>query len=267
MSTLWKRALATTTIALVAGFGITGCGTEESGNTSSKADKGSQTQPEKAPEASGQLTADDFAERMNNAQYKAGSAHFTQSMQISGQQIEYSGDILIDKDPSKIKMSMSMPGGMEMRLVDGDAYLNMGELTGGKFYKASPEDSNSLTDQLSAATDQAMPGKQLEALKASLKDFKVAPDAETIDGVPTTKYTLTLDTKKMFASLQTEIPASAGIGDTLSYDIYVDSDDLMRRMVMDVAGTTMQADYSKWGEPVTIEAPTADQITDKALGM
>lgn len=46
--------------------------------------------------------------------------------------------------------------------------------------------------------------------------------------------------------------------------MFVGTDDLPRRMVMPNAGGigTATQEYTAWGEPVSIEAPTADQITD-----
>lgn len=268
MSTFWRRAIATTTIALVAGMGLTACGAGGTENsTTEPKNSGSQSQTEKAPEASGVMTADDFAQRINDAQFEAGSAHFVQTVEAAGQKIESTGDMVIDEDPSKVRMSMTMTGGMELRLVDGEIYMNMGELTGNKFFQPSSEDSNPIAEQLNASLEQANLGKQLETFKAALKDFKAEEGAETIEGVETTKYTLTLDTEEVFAAQGTEIPADAGIGETLDYVIFAGPDDLPRRMVMDIAGSAVTMEFSKWGEDVTVEAPPADQVTDQAPGM
>ncbi|MFD5213088.1 DUF6612 family protein [Microbacterium sp. NPDC058345] len=261
MSTLWKRALATTTIALVAGLGLTACGT--GGNDTTGTDKGGQSQTETA---SGTMTADDFVQRINDAQYEAGSSHFVQTMDVQGQKIETSGDLVVDEDPSKVKMTMTMAGGIEMRMVDGELYLNMGEVTGGKFYQAPKDGSNPMVEQLNSSVGQANIGQQLEAFKTALKDFKAEEGAETIDGVETTKYTLTLDTEKLFEAQKTEVPEGADIGDTIEYEMFVGPDDLPRRLVMDIAGTAMNMEFSNWGEDVTVEAPPADQITDTLPG-
>lgn len=212
------------------------------------------------------MTAADFAQRMNDAQYKAGSAHFTQTTQVSGKSVATSGDMILNKDAAKMRMSMTMPGGMEIRFVDGEVYMNLGQLTGGKFYKAPKDSSNPMFAQLDKALAQADIGKQIEVFKSALKDFKADEGAETIDGVKTTKYTLTLDTKKMLAAQSTQVPAEAlkQLGDSVTYELYAGSDDLPRRIVMDIAGTSMTMDFSKWGEVADIAAPAADQITDKA---
>lgn len=268
MSTLWKRALATTTIALVAGLGLTACDSGGTATTDTKdKDKGSQSQTENKPAASGVMTADDFSQRISDAQAKAGSTHFTQSMEAAGQKIEVTGDMIVSDDPSKVRMVMNMQG-VEIRVVDGAMFMNMGELTGNKFYQPSMEDGNPIAEQLNSSIDQANVAKQMETLQAALKDFKAEEGAETIDGVETTKYTLVLDTQTLLDAQGTELPEGApDLGDTVEYTIFAGSDDLPRRMVMNMAGTAVTMDFSKWGEAVSIEAPPADQITDKMPGM
>ena len=261
MSTFWNRAIATTTIALVAGLGLTACGAGGTETTTEPGTNGSQSQP--APETSGAMTAETFVQRINDAQFAAGSAHFVQTMEVSGQKIESSGDMIIAQDPSQMRMSMVMAGGMEMRLVDGEMYMSMGEATGGKFVHLSAEAGSPIADELSASMDQANLGEQLELFETSLQDFAAEEGAETIDGVETTKYTLTLDTETLFAEQGTEIPAEAGIGDTIEYVLYAGDDDLPRRMVMEVAGTAVVMEFSRWGEEITVEAPSADEITDQ----
>lgn len=262
MSTFWNRAIATTTIALVAGLGLTACGAGGTETTTEQAVEGSQSQP--AAETSGTMTADDFVQRINDAQYAAGSAHFVQTMEVSGQTIESSGDMIIDADPAKVRMSMVMTGGMEMRLVDGEMYMSMGEVTGNKFVNLSAAEGSPVAEQLSASIDQANIGKQLEVFNAALQDFSAEEGAETIDGVETTKYTLTLDTETLFAEQGTQVPDEAGIGETIEYVMFVGDDDLPRRMVMDLAGTAVNMEFSQWGEDITVEAPSADEITDES---
>ena len=268
MSTLWKRAIATTTIALVAGLGLTAC--DSGGTATTDPYKGSPTQPtqeQDPPKASGPMTADDFSQRINDAQFKAGTTHFTQTTEVSGQKIEMSGDMVLASDASQVKVAMSMPGGMEIRVIGSEMYMNLGELTGNKFYQPSAEEGNPITEQLSKSVDQTNLAAQFEAFQAALKDFEAEEGAETIDGVETTKYTLVLDSKKLFEAQDTEIPEGAGIGDTIEYVIYAGEDDLPRRMVMDIAGSAVSMEFSKWGEDILIEAPSADQITDEMPGM
>lgn len=265
MSTIWKRAIAATTIALVAGFGITACSTGD--NTKPESSKGSASQqPEgKKDDGGGALTADNFVQRITDAQQKAGTAEISQSMTVQGQTVATTGQMKIDKDPKKIAMSMTskMPDGsqMEIRIVDGVTYMNLGAMTDNKFAKLDGAGSQ-LEKQL--GTSQADVTAQLGAFKTALVDFK-QDGSEKLDGVDAARYVLTLDTAKLFKAMGNEVPAESKLGKTINYEMFIGSDDLVRRYKMDVAGTPVQVDYSKWGEPLDIVAPTADQLTDKKL--
>jgi hypothetical protein len=61
----------------------------------------------------------------------------------------------------------------------------------------------------------------------------------------------------------------ASLPDSITFTIYVGPDDLPRRMVSRMpsqSGTTkLQLDYTKWGEKVTITAPSRARITKDSL--
>jgi hypothetical protein len=51
--------------------------------------------------------------------------------------------------------------------------------------------------------------------------------------------------------------------DEVTYSLWVDGDDLVRRVTSDLGGYgTAEATIFGYGEPVEIEAPPADQVTD-----
>lgn len=259
---LSRRSTLATSLLLAGGLALTGCSA-----ASAPADKGSSG-AEEAPASSGALTKDNFAKRISAAQFKAGSVHLTMSL---GDSVEgdIEADMVIDKDPKKIKMQMGMTTAgvdADIRLVDGKMYMGMGEMTQGKFMDMSTIPGGA--GDISAMLDQVNPGAQLDGFTDALTDFTAEPNGPEIDGVKTTHLTLTLDTKKMFEAQATEgldiDGLVASLGETIVYEMFVGTDDLPRRMVMPNAGGigTATQEYTAWGEPVSIEAPTADQITD-----
>jgi lipoprotein LprG len=60
---------------------------------------------------------------------------------------------------------------------------------------------------------------------------------------------------------------AAALPETLDYDLWVTDDNLVRRVVMNVMGMSMQMDYTEWGEPVDIKAPAAADIIKAPAGM
>jgi hypothetical protein len=81
-------------------------------------------------------------------------------------------------------------------------------------------------------------------------------------------YVLTVDSKKA-AKAQGQ-RWQQGMPDTISYDLWLDGSDLMRRIEFDLGAVTggqagsggMVMTMSDWGEPVTVEAPPASAIVE-----
>ncbi len=205
----------------------------------------------------GALTEDNFFDATSAAQLEAGSAHMV--MTQDGQEM-LTADISLDADPSNAAFEGSMENEgitMEIRQVDGDMYIQMGEMTDGKWMIMDAADG------ILGETDfmeQLDPTVQSERLKDAIVEFEVEEDADTIDGVSTTKYIITLDTEKVTGdSDYLDGQLTDALGDEIVYEMYLGDDDLVRRQVMDMAGSTQEIDYSKWGEPVTVEAPSEDE--------
>lgn len=95
-------------------------------------------------------------------------------------------------------------------------------------------------------------------------DFASAPGA-TVDGVATTKYTMTVDVvqataAKAFGNYLTPETAGQAQLTTLPLEISVDAESLPRSFSYEAQGAKIEGKFSKFGEPVTITAPAADQI-------
>jgi hypothetical protein len=179
-------------------------------------------------------------------------------------------------------------GSIEIRVVDGDAYMKMPEsLLGG-----GPVGTGEwLKIPNLGAANGALPGlgqsdpsqflAYLETVSAGVK--KVG--SETIRGVATTHYTAMLDLAK--AIDRADVPESLrddlgkvvenGRGSfEMPADVWVDNDGLARRIQLKLdlgkmVGTdretglpvmTMSMDLYDFGVPVHVEAPPADEVTE-----
>jgi len=153
----------------------------------------------------------------------------------------------------------------EIRIVDGAAYMNMGALTQNKFFDLA-EMGGGAAD-VTALLDQVNPEAQMAVFETAIEDFSAEPDAEKIDGVSTTKVTLTLNTKRLMAATpqlaEQDASVLESLGETMQYVMFVGSDDLPRRIVAPGLGdATTTINYSAWGEPVSVSAPNADELAD-----
>lgn len=241
------------------------CAGTESGSGSVDTAKAAETTA--AVDTSGELTKDNFVERLSAAQLKAGSSHMEMTMSLGATEAVVSGDMLVSEKPEDVKAAMTMDMGqmkMDIRMIGTVMYMNMGQLSGGKFFKLDLNDSdNPLTQQYGSMTEQLDPSEQLEKFRAGLVEFDHQGDGGTVDGVETSKIRLVLDTKKTLdLSGEDADNLGAKMPETLEYTLFVGEDDLMRKMEIDLGGMPSTIEWSKWGEPVEVEAPAESEITD-----
>lgn len=198
--------------------------------------------------------------------------------------ITASGDAKFASSQPSEQMTMTIPsvGDMKIVLVSGTIYMSLPpNLSGALSTSGKPWvklDLNSLNPQFQSLSQsaglagQADPTQLLQQISAAGTITKVTH--ETVDGVPTTHYSITVDVAKMLRSTNAsdqEKQALAQLGiTTMPFDIWVNSDNLPVRIVTNVPfseGTTsgqplsISVNYSNWGEPVTVTAPPADQVT------
>jgi hypothetical protein len=266
MSHRLRPAIAALAIVL-AGAALTACG--DKGDSKPDA---SSTKTTSAAASGTTLTRTSFFTTVSAAQLKAGSAHMTMVIGAGGQTIKADGDVKMGKTLAENAASMTMEsaaaglGSLKMILTDGIFYLNFGKMTDNKYVKLDLKDKNNpLTAQFGQLFDQMDPSKAFQQYEAALKSFDKKGSPVQIDGVKAQPYQVVLDTSKIAAFADLPSSAAKNIPSTLTYVMYVGSDNLMRRISYDLAGSKSQVDYSKWGEPVDIKAPAAGDITDKSI--
>jgi hypothetical protein len=258
--TISRKLSSLVAVVLLAGLSLSACGDKDD-------KEGADSKPESSSSASdAKLTKDNFATVIGAAMTKAGSAHVEMKGGVGGQSLEGSGDQKVGDKPadSAIALKMDVAGSeMEIRLVDKVIYLGMGQMSGNKFFKVDLKDkSNPLVSQFGQFTDQADLATQFKVFQEALTGFEQKGESKEIDGVTTTPYDITVDSAKMTKATGKD---ASNLPKELTYTFFIGTDNLVRRMVVEVSGVGMTADYSKWGEPVDIKAPPASEISDKDL--
>lgn len=251
-------------VVLMTGFGLVACGSDDGGSGNG----GDST--EVGEESGTELTQDNFFAETTKAQLEAGSSHMTMS---TGGQAEMAaeGDILLSEDPKKTRMSMTMSmdgvstgSSMEMRLVDGIFYMNLGEMSGGKFTKMDlTDESNPMGGQFNQMIENMDPARQLEAVEKAVTGFEQKGEPQEMDGVEATPYVITVDTEKVMEQFDGADTGGTQMPDEIVYTMYVGPDNLPRRISTELMGQKVDIDYSKWGEDVSVEAPSDDEISDE----
>lgn len=217
----------------------------------------------------GHLDRNGLIEAVTTGPFKAGSAHMTMTMS-GAMSVTAEGDVSYAKSGPEMRMTMSMAqmgaGKMDMRVVDGIVYMTIPSVTpAGKFLKIDPNDkSNPMSKSFGSLSEQMDPLTSVRAMKSGVRKVTYV-GAESVDGVDADHYRVVVDSAAMFRAMkQQTVP---GMPKNLIYDMWLDDHDLLRRMQFEVAGQSVDMSMSKWGEPVSVEAPPASKVVDASSMM
>ncbi|MFD6166139.1 LppX_LprAFG lipoprotein [Oerskovia sp. NPDC060287] len=264
------RGIAVLSVASVGVLGLAACssGTDAPASSSS-ASASSESDKAPAEKASSDLTAENFVQRITDAQIAAGSVSMATTTEVQGTSMDMTGDIVFTDGSQNLAMTMTVPGSgeMQVRFVDGIFYMNMGELSQNKFVAIDPADeSNPMASSFEGLTEQMDPAASVEALEGAITSVEKEGEPVDIDGVKAQQYTVVVDTTKLTGSIKEQADAAGtALPETLTYQYWIDADDLMRKVVMDVMGTSMEMTFSNWGEDLEVVAPSADEISTEPL--
>ena len=191
----------------------------------------------------------------------ATTAHVTMDMVAAGQSITMEGDTKMDAANPAMQVTMDMGPQMklEMLLVGDQAYIKgLPGIPDGKW--GVVDSSSEVGKQLESSLAQADPTKMYDQFEKGVTDVKPLGE-ESVDGDPTHKYELTLDTTAIAQSS----PDAAQLPDTITYTAWIDDANHLRKVTFDVLGSQATMTMSKYGEPVDITAPAAGDTVKAPL--
>ena len=264
-----RRSLTTTTAAVALLLTLTACGGDEekTGDAASgSSPSATQSSPAAGHAAGEQVEPASFADDMKAGLDASTTAKMTMTMESAGTSIDAEGQV--DYTTKPVSMAMTMTSAMmgnqpiDMRLVEGVIYMNMGKMSQGKFISFDLGDSSNLPPGMSGLADQMDPLASFEQFEPALKTVTFVGD-EDVDGEQLAHYEVVLDPEKM-TTLQ-GVPASAGMPDEVTSNLWFDDQFRVRqmRMQMDLAQpVSTEVKLFDWDQPVQIEAPPADQVVD-----
>ncbi len=250
---------------------LAGCG----GDTSGSDDKaGGSSAGDAAPDglsAGDEVDPADFLATIKAGVDKSTTATMKMTMTAAGMDITADGQLDYTTTPPEMSVEMMMPMlgevPIDLRIVGGNAYVNMGAMTGDKFVMSSVDDPDGPLGDMSEFTDSFDPVQSMENLGDGFSKV-VYVGQDSLDGDDVAHYAVTVDTSKTMGDALDSLGSSSGAGtlpEELTYDAWFDGDNRIRKIDMklgDMGSLTMEV--SGWGEDVSIEAPPSDQITDSA---
>lgn len=171
------------------------------------------------------------------------------------------GDADYSADRPAVAMTMSsdmMPGGdgMDVRLVDGVLYLDLGALSKDKFWKLDLDDPDSPFGAMGAQLD---PQSSVGLLEKGLESVTYVGDE---DGLA--HYEATVDPEALRDAMgPTGAARGADLPNSFDYDIWLDDQDRVTKLTSTMGDLgSVEMTMSDFGSDVSVEAPPADQVTE-----
>lgn len=253
-----RHAIATIGIAAAALGSLTACGSNQGDSSAS----GSSSASASSAAAGGHLDEAGLINAITVGSLKAGSAHV--AMKLSGPAtLTAQGDMSYKGSDPAMQMTVSMAqlgaGRMELRLVHGVIYLMIPKATPtGKFLKIDPADpKNPMGKSFGHLSQQMDPMTSFRAMRAGVQSVRYVGHG-TVQGTTTDHYVVKVKSAPLLKAMKQK--AVPGVPATLTYDMWLDNKDLLRRMRFAVAGEKTEMTLSKWGAPVTVQAPPASKV-------
>jgi len=269
-STIITRTLGA---ALAAGlaFGLAACGNEYTGDAGSTQGQGSTQSGSGADDATvadKTLTKDDIMRAAYTAAVKAKSAHIT--MNVSGAtSMKAAGDVAYAARQPTMSMTMSQgQGTSELRFVGGLLYMQIPGMTPpGKFVSIDPKDKKSpYAKAFGDMTSQMDPLHSIKAMEKAVQSVEPV-GKETVDGVETEHYEVVVDTAALLDQMGPGAAKQASVPKTVTYEMWLDDQDLLRQMRFAMSGASLEAKMTDWGKPVTVKKPAAGDVVDMSTMM
>ncbi len=260
-------------LLIAAPLALTGCGGSSSPSPSGTSTAAaSSAAPAGIPAVSAGQEVDKTAFVKGMSQAQTNAKTFAMDMDIdvtaagTAQKMKLVGAVDSSNPASpKMKATITMailPEPMEMLMVDQNIYIKMSML-GNKYMKMGLDDLAKQSGQ--DVTGLMDPSKQLERQMSAITKV-VYVGEEEVSGVKTKHYTATMDGEAAVKMSGQSLPSSVTLGKAIPMNLWLDEQNRPRKLAMDMTigekdSMKMVGTMSKFGEPVTVTAPPASEVT------
>lgn len=251
------RSLVVTLTAGVA-LGLAGCGDQGSSGPG----YASKDNVVKETDGDAPLASDEIIPATYEAAMKSGSTHMVMTMKGQGA-TSAEGDVSYGAGNPAMRMSLKMPQlgskKIHMRYVDDVIYMQIPPMTpAGKFIVIDPKDQSSpLAKNFEGLSQQMDPLNGVKSLESAVTSVDLVGKGD-VDGTSADHYRVVVDAAQVMKKMKQPVPS--GMPESMTYDLWLDEDDLIRKMTFGAAGTMVEMLLSGWGEPVNVQRPAAADI-------
>jgi hypothetical protein len=186
------------------------------------------------------------------------------TMEMAGQTVFARGALDMTGDHPAMQLSMDLTGmgtPTDMRIVDGVMYIQDPTTGGGKYFKMDLDDPNGPMGDMGDVFDSYNPDDMISRMSPAA--FRKVTDlgGESIGGRRLEHYRVLIDTRAATQVFK-NLPSTASLPKTMSYDMWLDGDSRMARFTMLMKKVSkVTATYSDYGADVHVSAPPASQVT------
>jgi hypothetical protein len=184
----------------------------------------------------------------------------TMTMKTGGEDVTLEGAVDVSGDSPALDMDMQIPGAgaIQMRMVDGRLFMAMPGVTPeGTFMEVPPEQ---LGDAATALEEVDITSQMDTWEEAARKVVFVGE--EDVDGTTMRRYTVTVDSSAALdaSGMGDDAAATSALGEEFVYDVWLDDDNLMRKLVFEMDGVVTEMTADNWGEPQDVQLPADEDI-------
>ena len=266
-----RRSLAAAALAPLLLTGVAACGgdSDDSGSTAkdpaaaavlADLDEGDEVDP------------DEFVDTVADGIKESTTAHLDLEVTVGKQlSTDATGTVDYTTTPPSMQMTTKIPGAGEtdMVFVDGIFYMQVGAMSGGKYWKLDPSEKGGMLSGLGLdkMLDQSDPLAALKSMKSGITEVTFDGN-EDVDGRDLDHYELTIDMQSVLKSYGADLPSAAAeaVPETVTYDLWLDDQDRFAQMTMDYPimdqQMSMEMSLDDWGKAAEIKAPPADEVTE-----
>jgi hypothetical protein len=254
-----RRTVAGLALAPVLLTGLGGGGGDDSGSTATEP-AGSSAPAADGLEPGDSVEPADFTARLADGFASITTAHTTMKGDFGTGSITGEGDVDYggDTPAAALKMKADLFGsdGAEVRLVDGAMYIDIGQLSHGKFWKLDLDDPDS---PFGAFGSQLDPLSAVKLLEKGMTSATYVGEEDSLD-----HYRAVVDPQALLGAMGPKASAGASsMPKSIDYDVWLDGDDRLTKLTSTMGDLgSLEMTLSDFGADVIIEAPPADQVTE-----
>ncbi|PWD51647.1 hypothetical protein C8046_14330 [Serinibacter arcticus] len=205
--------------------------------------------------------ASDFAPRLERALEHPGPVMVMSAFDMPGYTLTTFGHVDPSTSPHQVSVSASVTEDdtiteVEIRVVDGEVWVNLAETSQDRFLLAS-EETTAITGDPALLTLGIDPLVELRAFPGALVSAERA-GTDAINGERLDRYEVTLDLARLQPVHYGSDPSAVG---EIDYEVWFDGDDHVRKVSGELVDGIRSNSFtlSNWGVGTTFEVPSEDE--------